>query len=520
MRRFLVLLVSLLAAGPVAAKEIPALVYHDITVEKGADIYAVTERDFIKHLEYLKREGYQPVSLKELEAARRDETPLPAKPVLITFDDGLLSYYERALPLLKRYGFPSVVSVVTAWLDGENVPEPYQGRLMNWAQLRAIARSPFVEVISHSHDLHQGVLANAHGNKDSIVVTREYDPQTGSYESEERYRARIRADLARARARLEAELGLAPRVIAWPFGYYNPITVEEAAAQGMTFHLTLDEEPTTLERLPQVNRSMFTRYRNLTDLDDFLTFRPLRQRQLRFVELALDPFAGKPPTEQERLLSTLLSRLQLLRVNAVVLAPFTADGQRAYFRNPVLPVEADVLSRVLHRIRARLDIYHHLYLRIPVAALTHPRADEIFAELGRLNRFSGVILDKEAPAEARERVKGLLAPYVPHLRVARLNPAAATPGEHAFFEISPEGTEEAIRAQAQAALASGAAVFAVLTRAPMTSDAKLKAAMRALRQAGVRHYGYRYDDFGAQAPAVRDIVGELLGHTIVPKGRE
>ena len=54
---------------------------------------------------------------------------LPAKPVLLTFDDAYCGVAEHALPVLKRYGFSAVIFVVTKQIGGVNEWERTIGRL-------------------------------------------------------------------------------------------------------------------------------------------------------------------------------------------------------------------------------------------------------------------------------------------------------------------------------------------------------------------------------------------------------
>jgi peptidoglycan/xylan/chitin deacetylase (PgdA/CDA1 family) len=71
----------------------------------------------------------RPIWPEELrEAATEGRSARPA--VLVTFDDGYLSYRERAYPVLKDLGIPAVVFLATAYID-----EPT--RLFWWDALRA-----------------------------------------------------------------------------------------------------------------------------------------------------------------------------------------------------------------------------------------------------------------------------------------------------------------------------------------------------------------------------------------------
>ena len=49
--------------------------------------------------------------------ASQGRATLPPKPVLLTFDDGLRSVYDKAFPLLQAYRYPALVAVITDYVD-------------------------------------------------------------------------------------------------------------------------------------------------------------------------------------------------------------------------------------------------------------------------------------------------------------------------------------------------------------------------------------------------------------------
>jgi biofilm PGA synthesis lipoprotein PgaB len=502
-----------LAQGALA-DAIPVIAWHDIVERRGADEYAVTVAEFREQLRYLKEEGYTPVSLQQLDEARHGRAPLPPRPVLLTFDDGLASYATRALPLLRSYGYPSVLAVVTAWADGRSVPSHYQGRLLGWEELRRIAAPGDVEIVSHSDDLHRGLRSNPQGNQAPAVVTREYREPPGRYESEAEFRQRVRADLARSHARLLAELKQAPRAVAWPYGETNAVLIEEAAALGMTWHLTLDEEPMRLETLPRINRATFRRYRRLSDFDDMLTFRKHTTEQLRFVEIALDPFAGLAAEEQERRLSAVLTRLELLRVNAVIVPAFNRSQTEAFFHTSRVPVASDILNRVVHQIHVRNRV-DHIYLRLPGAGPGRPLIGA-YDDLARLNRFAGVLI---AGPVTRTDVEALGTLFRRHNPAVKIGFEASYPeADLAWMELDAAANTVALETRIREASRKSARLMVLLRRADDLPDERLQDALRALRQAGVRHYGYDNDEFIRDAPALARIAPELRAHTIVTEG--
>jgi Predicted xylanase/chitin deacetylase len=64
--------------------------------------------------------GYQGIRPLDWLLYCRQDHPLPAKPVLFTFDDGYADLTEHAFPVLRRYGFGAAVYIVTSQFGGTN----------------------------------------------------------------------------------------------------------------------------------------------------------------------------------------------------------------------------------------------------------------------------------------------------------------------------------------------------------------------------------------------------------------
>ena len=65
----------------------------------------ITLEDFTEQMNYLKKENYTVLSLKEFEHFMVNQKKVPAKSILITFDDGYKNVFEFAYPVLKKHGF-------------------------------------------------------------------------------------------------------------------------------------------------------------------------------------------------------------------------------------------------------------------------------------------------------------------------------------------------------------------------------------------------------------------------------
>ncbi len=489
------------------ASELTTLVYHDVVPDPGRESYSVSRSLFVAQMDYLRQNGYHPISLDLLAKASQGKTTLPEKPVLLTFDDALRSYAEFVVPLLKIYGFPSVVSVVGAWADGSRVPPEYQGKLMTWEDLRKLRNNPSVEIISHSHDLHRGIPSNPQGNEAPATITRRYDVEKHRYESETEFRQRIRDDLTQSVSEFRRHMGFTPRAIAWPYGYYDQVLVEEKTKAGIHFYLTLENGPTSSEQLPRIKRTIMRNTTSLASFVDDLQYK-YRAADQRVVEFSLDAFMEQPQARQEELLSRLLDRLQLFHATTVVMSPFTADRRAAFFFNRQVPVTADVLNRILHQILTRLRI-QNIYLRLP-ASLPAKDVDDLYADLARLNWFSGVVFETPSDPEMESRLRRVLTYFNPVLKFGADNVSLPVRNyDFSLLRMDPGLSRSTMEAGIENSKKAAPRVLVLLDRSGNVDDHELAARLHMLRELGVNHYGYSPDDYVASKPAFQIVAPEM-----------
>ena len=486
--RSLILILLVLFVLPVNGQTISVLTYHDIVSDAKDSIYSVTRSNLVAQLDYLEANGYEPVSLSLLDKVRNGRAKLPKKPVLLTFDDGLASYYNFVRPLLKIYGYPSVISVVSAWIDGKEVPPEYLGKMMKWEQLNELANDKNVEVISHTHNLHRGILSNPQGNVAAASLTRQYFPVENTYESEKAYRDRIHDDLAFSVQRFNQMLGMSPRAIAWPYGFYDNILVEEAAKLGMNFHLTLDDKPATDDLLPKVNRRIIL---NSPDIEDFiaeLEYVPRPERR-RFVELSLDEFSGKSIKDQETVLSEILDQLVDLDVDMVVVNPFNSKLTKAFFVSDQIKLDVDVLNRVLHQIKYRADI-QHIYINIPSGISASNKA-KLYTDLARLNRFNGIIFDSKINVSELKLIVKQVKRHLPRIRVGvKDKPGIDYEFEFVVSNVDFNATAQEIQAELSKLSGIPLPVYVSLRGSNHSDTAKLFATIESVKAMGVQNYGF------------------------------
>ncbi|MBS1805693.1 MAG: glycosyltransferase [Acidobacteria bacterium] len=101
---------------------LPILMYHNIgPLREGFDEFLNIHTEmFEQHLRWLSRNHYTPIHLSEWIAWMREGTPLPPKPVLLTFDDAYRDTANFGFPLLKKFGFKGTLFVVTNHIGGTN----------------------------------------------------------------------------------------------------------------------------------------------------------------------------------------------------------------------------------------------------------------------------------------------------------------------------------------------------------------------------------------------------------------
>lgn len=405
LRTFLVLLLfgisSSFALGQSESEQRPLLVlaYHEIAspTEAIAPQYAVTPTMFVRHIDWLRNTGFTFVSVEEVIAAREGRVRLPARAVLLTFDDGYASFYQHAWPMLKMLRIPAVVSVVTSWheaagqinLDGRPVSRE---RFMSWQQLREIQDSGLVELASHTHDLHHGIPGNPQGSLRAAATTRLFDAATRRYETEPEYAARIASDLRQSTSLLRRRAGRTPRVWTWPYGRYNETMQQKAVALGMQVGLTLEDGANAAEvSLLRLRRILIQANTDIGELRYQIRLRDARvsenDRPQKIAHIDLDYIYDPNPEQLRRNVNHLVDRLAWLGVNVVYLQAFSdpdANGSAAavYFPNRHLPVTADVFSYVAWEIRTRTPV-RRVYAWMPLLAWELPAGHPAQAQLVR-----------------------------------------------------------------------------------------------------------------------------------------
>jgi hypothetical protein len=101
---------------------VPILMYHYIRVVQdprdrlGFNL-SVTPSDFSQQMDWLDQNGYHPIDLADLRGYLLGHGSLPAKPIVLTFDDGYRDMYTTAFPILRGHHFKAVSYVVSGFVN-------------------------------------------------------------------------------------------------------------------------------------------------------------------------------------------------------------------------------------------------------------------------------------------------------------------------------------------------------------------------------------------------------------------
>ncbi|SDM83097.1 biofilm PGA synthesis lipoprotein PgaB [Paenibacillus sp. yr247] len=236
------------------------LVYHHLDDEES--FVTITPTKFNQHLQMLKEKHYNVISIEEYACFLEKRKSIPPNAVVITFDDGYRSFYEKAYPLLKKQGFPATNFVIVSYIDSDYPSLPF----LTWKQMKEMKKDGF-SFYSHTYNLHQKKSGDSM-NPVPMLTNRIYLAQQNRLETEEERKQRVGEDLLTAEWMLKTQLSNQLSMLCFPFGYYNQTTIDDAQELGIRYFFTTKEginsgDSREIYRLnvgmPYVNADVFMR---------------------------------------------------------------------------------------------------------------------------------------------------------------------------------------------------------------------------------------------------------------------
>lgn len=149
--------------------KIAVLCYHNIgNAEEIANFpqekeWTINVNNFEEQLKYLKKYNYKTLTLEEFYNWKQGNMKLPYKSVLITFDDGFLSNYHYAFPLLKEYNMNATVFLIGDYMNESS--EGWNGNLKTYISKEDLKKAKQeytnIDFASHSYNLHEHGIIEA-----------------------------------------------------------------------------------------------------------------------------------------------------------------------------------------------------------------------------------------------------------------------------------------------------------------------------------------------------------------------
>lgn len=216
-----------------ATTRLPILMYHQITPapDRAFRKYAITPSEFDAQMTWIAANGFVPIHLDD--AFGHASPRLPAKPLVITFDDGFRDCFDYAVPILASHGFTATFFVVAGlagkrseWLRAERGVE-YD--LMGWDSIRSLVQS--------------GFECGAHTMTHPRLAQLSRDDQD--------------RELRDSRRAIEDQIGRPVRHVAYPFGSFDTAVGAAADRCGYVSGCTVapgvattTDDPLALARIP------------------------------------------------------------------------------------------------------------------------------------------------------------------------------------------------------------------------------------------------------------------------------
>ena len=246
------------------------LMYHHLA-EVAVNDWTVTPEGFERQMQWLAGNGFNTVSLRDLYNFVNFGTELPENPVVITFDDGYLSVYEYAFPILYRYGLHASIFVIgsqvgTSYYKDTGYPTTPK---FCFEQARTMVGTGLIEIQSHTYDMHQWAPFEPGPARENILIM--YG------ENYVDYIAALTYDHLRISYLIEAATGQSVFAVAFPFGYYDELSLNVLKSLGVNVTLTVQHGFNIISEGQPQSLHLLNRKNVIDTLDEYEFMKLLRQ---------------------------------------------------------------------------------------------------------------------------------------------------------------------------------------------------------------------------------------------------
>ena len=229
---------------------VPILMYHHID-ENDSGGMIVTPELFEENLAALSAHGYTAITFDDLDAYVRRGSPLPEKPVLITFDDGYRSNYIKAYPLLKQYGMKATIFMVGV-TTGRSTYKDTGVEIIphfSYAEAKEMYDSGYICIGSHTYDFHRVESLDKENYRNGATQLEN--------ETDSEFAELFLSDIIKSKSEIEANVGNTVRYLAYPQGVHSTLTDVCVKQAGYYATVTVQEAPNIIIKgIPQTLYNM------------------------------------------------------------------------------------------------------------------------------------------------------------------------------------------------------------------------------------------------------------------------
>lgn len=193
----------------VKGQYVAVLMWHDVVAAHKEVWFDTTVPELKAQFAAIKRRKFSVITMDTLIRSLVQGTPLPPRPLVLTFDDNNQGLYDNAFPLLRQYGYPATFFVHTNF-----VGVPTSKAHCDWATLLKMQQSGLIRVEGHtcSHPADMRLLPDVENRK----------------------------ELADSKALIEKHMGQPCTVFAYPEGHFDAHVARLAADAGYQAAFTED----------------------------------------------------------------------------------------------------------------------------------------------------------------------------------------------------------------------------------------------------------------------------------------
>jgi len=159
---------------------VPILTYHSI--DETGSIISTSPDHFRSQMLHLQNKQFNIISLKDIVTYICENSTLPSKSVVITFDDGFKNFYSVAFPILKRYGFTATIFLVPGYCGKNN---KWDGQLKGIPVLDLLGWDEIQEMAVNGMDF--GAHTMHHPDLSEVSTEQAYDEITESKSLMQKY---------------------------------------------------------------------------------------------------------------------------------------------------------------------------------------------------------------------------------------------------------------------------------------------------------------------------------------------